>query len=147
MTFTNESKSFGHKITPDSGSTRTVFAKNILDKHKIQHKANTSNETLFNASKKPMTVNGIVDLTANFNGNSKQINGLVSEDLKNTILISWFDAEDLGSLSITRQIPEEMPTQKIEQIKKKYSAILRDTLSDKPMDGPPMKIHFTKEAL
>ena len=70
--------------------------------------------------KKPMTVNGIVDLTANFNGNSKQINGLVSEDLKNTILISWFDAEDLGSLSITRQISEVMPTQKIEQIKKKY---------------------------
>ena len=147
MTFTNESKSFGHKITPDSGSTRTIFAKNILDKHKIQYKANTSNETLFNASKKPMTVNGIVDLTANFNGNSKQINGLVSEDLKNTIPLSWFDAEDLGSLSITRQISEEMPIQKIEQIKKKYSAILRDTLSDKPMDGPPMKIHFTKEAL
>ena len=92
-----------------------------------------------------MTVNGIVDLTAKFNGNSKQINGLASEDLKNTILLSWFDAEDLGSLSITRQINEEKPLQKIEQIKKKYSAILRDALSDKPMEGPPMKMKMQSE--
>ena len=119
MTFTQKSKSFDYEITPDSGSTRTILAKNILDKYKIPYKPNTSNETLFNASKKPMTVNGIVDLTAKFNGNSKQINGLVSEDLKNTILLSWFDAEDLGSLSITRQINEEKPLQKIEQIKKR----------------------------
>ena len=75
MTFTQKSKSFDYEITPDSGSTRTILAKNILDKYKIPYKPNTFNETLFNASKKPMTVNGIVDLTAKFNGNSKQING------------------------------------------------------------------------
>ena len=98
MTFGNKFRTFGHKITPDSGSTRTIFAKDVLDKHKIPYRPNTSNGTLFNASKKPMIVNGIVDLTAKFNGNSKQINGLVSEDLKDTILLSWYDAEDLGSL-------------------------------------------------
>ena len=147
MTFGNKFKTFGHKITPDSGSTRTIFAKDVLDKHKIPYKPNTSNETLFNASKKPMIVNGIVDLTAKFNGNSKHINGLVSEDLKDTILLSWYDAEDLGSLSITRNISEEKPSQKIENIKRKYSSILRDSLSDRPMDGPPMKIHFKKDAI
>ena len=46
MTFENEFKTlFGHEITPDSGSTRTIFAKNILDKHKVPYKPNT-NETL-----------------------------------------------------------------------------------------------------
>ena len=49
-----------------------------------------------------MTVNGTVQLTATFNGKSKLINGLVSEDLKDEILLSWFDAEDLRSLSITK---------------------------------------------
>ena len=70
-----------------------------------------------------MTVNGIVDLIAKFNGNFKHINGLVSEDLKDTILLSWYDAEDLGSLSITRYASEEKPLEEIESIKKKYSAI------------------------
>ena len=33
------------------------------------------------------------------------------------------------------------------RIKKKYESILKDSLSDKPMEGPPMKVHFKKEAL
>ena len=94
-----------------------------------------------------MTVNGTVQLTATFNGKSKLINGLVSEDLKDNVLLSWYDAEDLGSLSITRFASLGNPTQKIAKLKKKYEKILRDSLSDQPMKGPPMKVHFKKEAL
>ena len=49
-----------------------------------------------------MIVNGTVKLTSTFQGKSTLIDALVSEDLKDTILISWYDAEELGSLSITR---------------------------------------------
>ena len=94
-----------------------------------------------------MTVNGTVQLTATFNGKSKQIDGLVSEDLKDHILLSWFDAEDLGSLTITRFTSLGNPTKRIDKLKKKYESILKDSLSDKPMQGPPMKVHFKKEAL
>ena len=148
MTFTNENNgSFGYKITPDSGATRTIFSKNILDEYGFKYGKNISKEKLFNASMKPMAVNGIVHLTANFNGRSKIINGLVTEDLHDIILISWYDAEELGSISIARNVTIEMPLKRIEDIKKKYSPILRNTLSDKPMEGPPMKIHFKKQAI
>ena len=90
----------------------------------------------------PMTVNGTVDFTVTFNGNSKKITALVTNDLKDTILLSWYDAEDLGSISITRNISVEKPSKQIDDIKKKYSSILRNSLSEKPMDGPPMKIHL-----
>ena len=95
----------------------------------------------------PMAVNGIVHLTANFNGKSKEINGLVTKDLQDIILISWYDAEDLGSISIARNVTMEMPSKRFEEIKKKYSSILKDSLSEKPMKGPPMKIHFKKQAI
>ena len=53
MTFQGEDNgSFGYKITPDSGATRTIFSKNILDKYGIKYGKNISKEELFNASMK-----------------------------------------------------------------------------------------------
>ena len=94
-----------------------------------------------------MTVNGTVSLTATFNGKSKVVDALVSEDLNEEVLLSWFDAEDLGSISITRYAKLGNPSKRIDKLKKKYEGILKDSLSDKPMEGPPMKVHFKKEAL
>ena len=94
-----------------------------------------------------MTVNGTVQLTATFQGKSILINGLVSEDLKEEVLLSWYDAEDLGSISITRFATLGNPSTRVDKLKKKYESILRDSLSDEPMAGPPMKLHFKKEAL
>ena len=94
-----------------------------------------------------MTVNGTVSLTATFNGKSKVVDALVSEDLNEEVLLSWFDAEDLGSISITRFASLGNPSKRIDKLKKKYESILKDSLSDKPMEGPPIKVHFKKEAL
>ena len=94
-----------------------------------------------------MTVNGQVQLTATFKGKTKLIDALVSEDLTNEILMSWYDCEDLGSVSITRSVSLQHPAAQIEKIKKKYDSILKNNLSESPMKGPPMKIHFKKEAL
>ena len=58
-----------------------------------------------------------------------------------------YDAEELGSISIARYASLGDPSERIAKVKKKFSKVLRDSLSDKPMDGPPMKIHFKKQAL
>ena len=147
MCFQNSNHQFWHDVIPDSGSSRTIFGKDLLDQQGIIFEPNLDAEELYNASNNPMTVNGTVLLTATFNGKTKLINGLVSEDLKDQILLSWFDAEDLGSLAITRFASLGNPTKRIDKLKKKYESILKDSLSDKPMHGPPMKVHFKKEAL
>ena len=73
------------------------------------------NLDLYTAAGEPMTVNSQVHLTATFKDKSKLIEGLVSEDLKNEILMSWYDCEDLGSVSITRLVKLEYPSAQIEQ--------------------------------
>ena len=151
VSFQSSTTQFYHDCVPDSGSSRTIFGKNLLDSQGIKIEPNLDSEELYNASNSPMTVNGKVQLTATFQGKSKLIDGLVSEDLKDQVLLSWYDAEDLGSLSITRFTP--LPVlgkpnkQKIEKLKQKFESILRDTISEKPMSGAPMKLHFKKEAL
>ena len=147
ISFQSSLTEFEHNVIPDSGSSRTIFAKSLLDKHSIPFEPNYENEELFNASSNPMTVNGTVKLTASFQGKSTLIDALVSEDLKDNVLLSWYDAEELGSISIARYASLGDPSERIAKVKKKFSKVLRDSLSDKPMDGPPMKIHFKKQAL
>ena len=144
MSFQDPNFQFWHDVIPDSGSSRTIFGKSLLDEQGIKFEPNLNAEELYNASNNPMTVNGTVSLTTTFNGKSKIINGLVSEDLKDQVLLSWYDAEDLGSLSITRFATLGYPTDKLAKLKKKYKHILKDSLSDKPMNGSPMKVQLKK---
>ena len=106
ISFQDSKHEFGFDTIPDSGSSRTIFAKNVLDSEGIEFQPNLDGEELFNASKDSMVVNGTVYLTANFNGKSALISGLVSEDLQDNILLSWHDAENLGSITITRNADE-----------------------------------------
>ena len=147
MSFHDSDHQFHHQVTPDTGASKTIFAKNILDKQKIKFFPKPDNLDLYTAAGEPMTVNGQVQLTATFKDKSKLIEGLVSEDLNNEILMSWYDCEDLGSVSIARSVSLQNPSAQVETIKKKYESILRNNLSDSPMKGPPMKVHFKKEAL
>ena len=78
MSFQDSNTHFWHDIIPDSGSSRTIFGKQLLDKQGIKFEPNTDAEQLYNASNNPMCVNGTVQLTATFNGKSKLIDGLVS---------------------------------------------------------------------
>lgn len=100
MSFQNSNHQFWLDVIPDSGSSRFIFGKKLLDQQGVKFTPNL--EELYNASNNPMTVNDSVQLTATFHGKSKLIEGFVSEDLKDQVLLLWYDAEDLGSLSITR---------------------------------------------
>ena len=130
-----------------SPSPKLIDRQKPSDREKIKILPKPDDLYLYTAAGKPMTVNGQIQLTATFKGKSKLIDGLVSEDLTNEILMSWYDCEDLGSVSIARSVSLQDPSAQIETIKKKYESILRNNLSDSPMKGPPMKVHFKKEAL
>ena len=80
-----------------------------------------------------MTVNGTVQLTATFQGKSTLVDASVSEDLKYTVLLSRYDAKELGSIPIARYANLGDPSEKVTIIKKKFSRILKDFLSDKPI--------------
>ena len=101
MSFHDSDHHFTHQVTPDTGASKTIFAKNILDKHKINIFPKPNDLDLFTAAGEPMTINSQVQLTATFKDKSKLVEALISEDLKNEIIMSWYDCEDLGSVSIT----------------------------------------------
>ena len=86
MSFHDSDHQFSHQVTPDTGASKTIFAKNIIDKHNIKVLPKPDNLDLYTAAGEPMTVNGQVQLTATFKDKSKLIEGLVSGDLKNEIL-------------------------------------------------------------
>ena len=119
MSFQDSTHEFKHDVIPDTGSSRTIIAKSILQKEGIPFEPNSENEELFNASGDSMKVNGNISLTVTYNGKSKLVDGLVSEDLNDVVLLSWFDAEDLGSISITRFDLLRKPSKRFEKLKKK----------------------------
>ena len=88
MSFHDSDHHFSHQVTPDTGASKTIFAKNIIDKHNIKILPKPDNLDLYTAAGELMTVNGQVQLTATFKDKSKLIEGLVSEDLTNEILMS-----------------------------------------------------------
>jgi hypothetical protein len=95
-----------------------------------------------------MNVDGIVKLCATFRDKTTQIEALVSSDLNDDkILLSSNDCETLGTLSIARMCTSDPIKERIEELKKKYSKILKDELPAKPMEGPEMKIHFKKNTV
>ena len=116
MTFHTSDHQFTHQVTPDTGASKTIFAKNIIDMQKILISPKPDSLELYTAAGEPMTVNGQVQLTATFKGKSKLIDALVSEDLTNEILMSWYDCEDLGSVSITRLVSLQHPAAKIKNL-------------------------------
>ena len=86
MSFHDSDHQFHHQVTPDTGASKTIFAKNILDKEEIKILPKPDDLDLYTAAGKPMTVNGQIQLTATFKGKSKLIDGLASENLSNEIL-------------------------------------------------------------
>ena len=86
----------------DSGCTKSVFAKNELDKYKFKFRPNLKNERLKAAGGHELKVCGIVDALFICNGRTKLIKGLVTPDLTNEIIVSCKDAENIGALTLNR---------------------------------------------
>ena len=132
-------KAFSMDVLPDSGTTKTIFAYNVIRKNRIR--MFPTDDVLSNASGEQMDVSGAVRLLATFRDKTIWINGVVSKDLKDEVLVSWRDCENLGSITITRATTTTQK-KKFDDLKKIYKDVLSDKMSPKPMIGSPMKIHL-----
>ena len=85
---------------------------------------------------------GTVVLSATFQSTTIQVDAIISTSMRDEILLSWHDSEDLGLIQITRQVVSSPKSieHKIENLKSKYSMVLSNSLNNKPMEGPAMKI-------
>ena len=153
--------SFEMKCLSDTGCSRTIIAKNIVDKFGYPILPNVNNDRLQTANKQEMRVNGIVVVEGSWirGDNSKMFDCLVSDELDNEIIVSWHDAEGTGTIQIAKEIGEYVKSisNAIDQPSKdelkrvldswfqKYPC-LSDKLSAEPMAGEPMRINITKGA-
>ena len=149
---------------PDSGATRTIISRKFANLLNAELTPTTAR--LVNASKVPMTVDGVAHLEVQVVDRHVTVRALVTPDLAPQMLISWHALMHLGilppsfplpmpaeALQITQQAvdakePEPIPGDSIEKIMEDFADVLTDEFDpDAPaMSGPPMKIHLKKNA-
>ena len=112
--FPSNGEDFCHEILPDSGATRSIFPHSLIKKFNIEFSTKgIENESLHDASGNKMSVDGLLNIKANFshpNGRtySKILNAIVSKDLAlDTILLGWRDLEQLKAITIARSVNNE----------------------------------------
>ena len=135
-------------MVPDTGATRTVIASDVAAKFGIPVKRGR-HERRYTANNGEMNVSGSTVLKAEAGGVKTYIDAIVSEDLKNEILMSWHDLINLGVL------PRDFPNHtflcsvtegdSLDKLKEDFPDVLSDILSAQPMKGPPMKIHLRND--
>ena len=80
----------------DSGCTKSVFAKDKLDKYRFRYGPNINKERLMAGSNSKMRVCGVLYSLYTYNGKTEIMHGLVSFDLSGKIIVSRFDAKRVG---------------------------------------------------
>ena len=135
--------------TPDTGATRSVVAKNVIDMHCVDIRVTQSR--LHTASGADMKCNGSVVLYARCDDVDTEhiVDVLVSEDLRDDVLLSWHDLRAL------RVLPQSFPAavcavnstdsldSAVAVLKDEFKDVLCDGLnSERMMKGPPMHIHL-----
>ena len=86
----------------DSGCTKSVFAKNELDRYGFKYDPNINNERLIAAGDNEMRVCGVLQSLYTYNGRTDTMHGLVTPDLTSEIIVSRVDAEKIGAININR---------------------------------------------
>ena len=78
------------------------MARNVLQKHKIKIEPNLEGVRLQAANQSELRVNGVIILSGTYDGTglTTLMNCLVSEDLDDEIIVSWFDAQRVGALNM-----------------------------------------------
>ena len=100
---------FVFAVTPDSGATRTVFAYDVIRRQGL-HPCRDGRIVLEAANGEVMSCVGTVKLRATLNGVTTTINGIVSKDLHDEVLLSWHDLRELRVLP--RNFPQPLATER-----------------------------------
>ena len=150
-------KSFGFSSTPDSGTTRTLFALNLIQKAGLKYNKQ-GRERIFAANDNQMSCEGNIVVKMTTQGVTTTVDALVTSDLHDEILVSWGDLKKLRVLpqNFPNVIKENKTAQmqiaasdpnapdSLEKIKLEFADVLSDKLNGSVMKGEPMKIHLTK---
>ena len=72
-----------------------------LDKRKIPYLPNTNGDRLLTADDSEMQVIGNLKLIGAFGKTRKEMDCLVTKDLGDEAIVSWFDAQDVGAIKIS----------------------------------------------
>ena len=94
-----------------------------------------------------MGVTGTVQLLVSLNGNSARVLALVSTDLTNDMLVSWYAMVDLGILPQSFPLPARAfcasPAGLVPSLRQEFGAVLSDELSMTPMtESEPMHVYL-----
>ena len=155
---------FKKKCLSDSGCSRSVISKDLLDRYGIKYEPNILNERLVAAGGGELHVNGTVALEATFYtdklGNSKScfIDFLVSDSLYDEVIISWYNAQSVGALKISEDfdfdpsrcaavhnlMPADVQEKIITELYDKFTCFSA-TLTGKQMKGEPMVINLRQD--
>ena len=88
---------------PDSGASRTVVSKKLLRKHNIKWRIDHS-ELLSTANGENIDCGACVMLGVRVQGENRDqmvhVDAVVSDDIEDEVLISWYDLQSLGILPI-----------------------------------------------
>lgn len=99
----NHSRGFRFADLPDTGASRSLVALDILKRYDIPFNP-SNNEKLFVANGNQMKCEGSITLFCKYQKIVAKIDAVVSSDLRNEILISWFDLQAL------KIIPADFPS-------------------------------------
>ena len=149
----------------DSGCSRSIVSKDVLDRYGIKYEPNTLGERLLAAGGTPLHVNGRVVLEGTFYtdklGNKKScfMDCLVSDSLFDEIIISWKDATTVGALKISEDfdidpsicsaiknlLPEDKQKDIITSLYEKFTCLSDSIVEGQTMIGDPMVINLTDD--
>ena len=153
---------FKTPATPDTGCTHTMISKDIAIKQGLR-KCHTYTDrnlpTMRAANGTKLKISGKLDLnvTAPPRREPTKLKILICDDMQEEMLLAWSDCISLGI--IPSKFPEatckvskgtDEPAENegsqiaklIKEIKEEFADVVNDELSQKPLKGEPMKLHF-----
>lgn len=157
MTQLETGVSFSADCIPDTGATRTIVQRQLLERHKIKWQPSTQQISTANGGE--MDVSGEIKLQMRYQGKSIQVNALVSADLAPAMLVSWRDLQDLdivpgafparmgkacsaASKESASQPGEDAFARLRRKMIEEFPAVLRDEVGDATLAGGPMTIYI-----
>ena len=132
---------------PDTGATQTVIHEDIARQANLA--IDPPGTKISTASGGGMKVVGESDIGLQNKHHKHYTTALICLDLKFTILVAWHDLVPLHVIS--ESFPaclcatHHEPIQ--EEIINMYQEVLKDSLSEEPMDVPPVHIYLTENAV
>ena len=149
-------KRFKFMVTPDSGCTRTIVAKDVLEKHNVEWRGTKSR--IYVADDRKMNCTGKVTLLIHSRcgvplREPVELHALVSTGLSQEMLMSWHDLrainilpQDFPNVIMACRVKESVAEVTVEELKREFKDVVRDDLEQgKVMGGVPMTIQVRKD--